>query len=982
MTTRFLTITKRIFHTTLLALSPLLFATTATAQNAAGDLPFEPSEAESRITKVMAKQIEQQPYNFATIRVSSCTTDRNRQQVEVGMDKGFADFHFDEKSVKAVTKAVKKSLFKPYRRYTVRVTVGGIDIADLTGQPPRYSAHGTDQWGDIDYRGRPWVSNVSSPLVPTHGLYNRHLSLWASHGRFYDVKKGVWRWQRPKLFGTTEDLFTPTLVGNYLIPMLEQAGAVVFTPRERDTQPHELIVDNDAPQLGASYIEVGGRRHWQTAPCKGFAWHDAPYDNGDNPFEAGTVRMANTTKKKRNYNLISYQPRFPEEGEYAVYVSYSTLPKSVDDAHYTVWHQGVKTELRVNQRMGGGTWVYLGTFRFDKGSNEYNRVVVTNQSERKGVVTSDAVRFGGGMGNIRRGGQVSGLPRCLEGARYYAQWAGMAPTVYDGRKGTDDYADDINTRSLMSNWIAGGSCYAPDRKGTGVPLELSLGVHSDAGYSKDDGVLTGSLGICTTQFNDGRLAAGISREASKRFATLLTDNLQHDLRQRYGRWVTRGVWDRNYSETRLPAVPSAILETLSHQNFSDMQLGQHPEFRFEMARSVYKTILRFVSSQHGQPCIVSPLTPTNLRVHILDGGVAELAWDVTEDPSEPSAHPNGFIVYTKEAGDFDNGTYIHSTNRYRLQLQPGVLYSFRVAAANRGGRSFASAAVSARWMPDAQQSVLIVDACHRLSAPAVRCNASEQGFDLDLDPGIDRGKAYRWAGRQLDFRRSRMGIEGEGGLGWSDDSLTGLLIAGDEGNRIITHAEAIAAASNCQIESCDSRAWETGQVDSRHCQLIDVATALQREDGSSRHSGKALTEPLQRLLDEHAKRGGSLLVNGAYVATDLVSASDNRFLSEVLKCSLAGAYRQPNDTLKGMGTEFYVHHRLNSRHYAAPAMDILQAEAPAFTTLQYANGTGAAIAYKGSHRAVTLGFPLECVKEPTQRTSLMRALLQFLLGRD
>ena len=442
------------------------------------------------------------------------------------------------------------------------------------------------------------------------------------------------------------------------------------------------------------------------------------------------------------------------------------------------------------------------------------------------------------------------------------------------------------------------------------------------------------------------------------------------------------MWDRNYSETRLPAVPSAILETLSHQNFSDMQLGQNPEFRFEMARSVYKTILRFVSSQHGQPCIVSPLTPTNLRVHILDGGVAELAWEATEDPSEPSAHPNGFIVYTKEAGDFDNGTYIHSTNRYRLQLQPGVLYSFRVAAANRGGRSFASAAVSARWMPDAQQSVLIVDACHRLSAPAVRCNASEQGFDLDLDPGIDRGKAYRWAGRQLDFRRSRMGIEGEGGLGWSDDSLTGLLIAGDEGNRIITHAEAIAAASNCQIESCDSRALTAGQVDSRHCQLIDVATALQREDGSSRHSGKALTEPLQRLLDEHAKRGGSLLVNGAYVATDLVSASDNRFLSEVLKCSLAGAYRQPNDTLKGMGTEFYVHHRLNSRHYAAPAMDILQAEAPAFTTLQYANGTGAAIAYKGSHRAVTLGFPIECVKEPTQRTSLMRALLQFLLGRD
>lgn len=50
-------------------------------------------------------------------------------------------------------------------------------------------------------------------------------------------------------------------------------------------------------------------------------------------------------------------------------------------------------------------------------------VVLSNESKQKGVVCADAVRFGGGMGNIERGGETSGMPRYLEGARYSAQWA-------------------------------------------------------------------------------------------------------------------------------------------------------------------------------------------------------------------------------------------------------------------------------------------------------------------------------------------------------------------------------------------------------------------------------------------------------------------------------------------------------------------------------------------------------------------------------
>ena len=97
------------------------------------------------------------------------------------------------------------------------------------------------------------------------------------------------------------------------------------------------------------------------------------------------------------------------------------MPTSIDHAPYQVIHQGMVTEFEVNQQMGGSTWVYLGTFHFGKGKSNDNKVVLSNKSNSEGVVTADAVRFGGGMGNITRGGQLSGLPRYLEGSRYWGQ---------------------------------------------------------------------------------------------------------------------------------------------------------------------------------------------------------------------------------------------------------------------------------------------------------------------------------------------------------------------------------------------------------------------------------------------------------------------------------------------------------------------------------------------------------------------------------
>ncbi len=894
-------------------------------------------------------------------------------------DEWFSMQEFTPEITEHIYKKVKGRLPKPYNKYTITIITNGMSIEELIPNRLSRNADKMRLWGDIDYDGEPWVRNISTPFHPTHGLQNRHLSLWASHGRYYDQKKSQWRWQRPKLFGTTEDLFTQTIVVPYLIPMLERAGAVVFTPRERDWQTEEVVIDNDGPK--SYYIEVTAHGKWQTTPHPGFRMHEGNYQDNENPFVAGTARMAKTTSSNRRYSAATYQPRFQKAGRYAVYVSYQTLPNSIDDALYTVWHKGERTQFRVNQQMGGGTWVYLGTFDFDAGYSEFNRVTLTNQSDRHGVVTTDAVRFGGGMGTIERFGEVSGMPRALEGARYYAQWAGMPYSVYSGRQGTDDYADDINTRSNMTNYLGGGSCYMPTLEGKKVPIELSLAIHSDAGYFKDGKNIWGALAVCTTNFNDGLLNAGISRMASRDLADALLSNEVLDLKYKYGQWHRRELYDRNYSETRVPEVPSAILETMSHQSFPDMRYGQDPNFRFTLARSIYKTLLRYVNDQHGTPFMVAPLAPDNFRIELKNDYKIRLNWDAVNDPQEPTSKPTGYLVYTAVGdADFDNGTYV-KRNTYELELEPGQTYHFRVSAVNRGGESFCTEVLSACQQPGATKTVMIVNGFHRVSSPAIRDNDSEQGFDLDEDPGITYGPTLGWVGRQINFDIKQMGNE-NGGLGDSSEELAGKLIAGNDFNYVRTHAEAIASAHKYNIASCSNEAVETGKVDLSRYEAVDLLLGLERNDGHSLNYYKSFTSLMQKALQTYSRNGGALMVSGAYIGSDMTADSEQQFLKEVLKCRYGGRQLRGSGAVSGLGTTLDYWSVLNDRHYAATSADILQPVKPAFTAMQYANGEDAAIAYRqGREHVFVMGFPFECIKNEQKRSSIMQGILNFLFNQ-
>ena len=925
---------------------------------------------------------------ISTPKLKNIDIDYERKTIAIHASESFAYQPFRPETVEAVYNQVKELLPGPVHYYRLTIFADGKPIEELIPNIYRNKKKDKERmYLKTDYKGAAWVKNISRPNEISRGLQDRHIAIWQSHGNYFKNDKNEWGWQRPRLFCTTEDLFTQSFVLPYVIPMLENAGAIVYTPRERDTQKNEIIVDNDTPNASL-YLEVGSKKaHWAAAPIKGFAQKKAIYRDGENPFTDGTCRFIPTERKKKNKDqaFAEWVPTLPAKGEYAVYVSYRTLPNSVSDAKYLVFHNGGVTEFKVNQKIGGGTWVYLGTFEFDKGNNNYGMVVLSNESSEHGVVCADAVRFGGGMGNITRGGKTSGLPRYLEGARYSAQWAGMPYEVYAGRKGENDYADDINTRSNTINYLSGGSVYNPQQPGLGIPLEMTMALHSDAGCSKTD-ELIGSLGIYTIDFNNGKLNTGIDRYASRDLADILLTQIQKDIYSSYNlSWTRRSMWNRNYSETRLPATPSTIIELLSHQNFADMQLGHDPNFKFTVGRAIYKGILQFVAGQHDKEYVVQPLPVSNFAIRFgKKKNTLELSWKGENDPQEPTAQPREYIVYTRIGyGGFDNGTLVSKTS-HTVKIEPGLVYSFKVTAVNRGGESFPSEILSAYKAKRERERVLIINGFDRVSGPAVINTFDKAGFDLEQDPGVPYLSNISFSGAQIGFDRAQAGKEGEGSLGYSGRELEGMKIAGNTFDYPFVHGKAIQAAGKYSFVSCSDEAVENGTVTLEDYPVVDYILGLEKEDPAHKVYYKTFSSAMQRIITSYCQSGGNLFVSGAYVGSDMSGTQGNReFTEKILKYGYQNSMTdKSSNRINGLGRTITIPRTPNETSYAVPAPDCIVPVDTAFPVFTYVPGNqSAGIAYKGNYRTFVLGFPFESIQSEADRATIMAGILGFFTQR-
>ena len=943
--------------------------------------------------------------------------------VHVIVNDKFGYIPFRQENVKRIYSAISKVLGKKYEDYAVVCQIDNRKIEDLIPNFFRSQAPDSSRLFPVSALSQPLVRNISRPFDIQKGLQNRHIALWQSHGKYFDQKQSRWVWQRARVFQVVEDLYTQSYVLPYLVPMLENSGANVLLPRERDTQINEVIVDNDNKDVSSRYREQNDRKKWKKGDEPGFANPKNVYLSGENPFTMGTYRVIPVVNDVDQTSRVEWMPNIPESGRYAVYVSYKTVANSTSGAHYTVFHKGGKTEFLVNQTMDGGTWLYLGHFYFDKGRNHENKVVLSNLGAEEGkVVTADAVKFGGGMGNIARcpiatvttinpidslsvtkpavvyEPEISRYPRFAEGARYWLQWAGIPDSIYSRTNGQNDYSDDFQSRGFWVNYLAGGSKIAPEKKGLHVPVDLAFAFHSDAGTSLKDSII-GTLGIYTVQNTVGKTTFenGVSRWASRDLTDIVQSQIVSDVRKKFApEWTRRDMWNKSYSESRVPEVPTMLLELLSHQNFADMRYGLDPRFRFTVSRSIYKGMLRYLSTANHTDYVVQPLPVDQFSCRFVEKNKLEVHWEAVTDSLEPTAKPDQYVIYTRvDDDDFDNGVLVNS-NRLDITIPSGKIYSFKVTAVNNGGESFPSEILSAYRAPNEKGEVLIVNGFDRISGPASFKSDTCAGFKTEKDAGMPYLSEISFVGNQYDFKRRSPWLNDDApGFGASHANYEGKVIMGNTFDYPYLHGRAIKAAGYSFV-SCSEKAVLTSDVDLGQYKAVDLILGKQKQTfvGNAKKTPDFKTFPLalQQTIQSYCRKGGNLLLSGAYVGSDMSESvkplrEDRLFMENTLKykfrtsqASVCGNVRivsSPYKSFKKADLTYF--DEPNSISYYVESPDAIEPVGDgSFTICRYAeNNSSAAVAYSGAYKTCCFGFPFETIQSEKDQAKVMESVLSF-----
>ena len=939
--------------------------------------------------------------NIGEIKLKNLVVEKNNR-LTVEMNDEFSYLPFREELVKDMYDSVRALLPKDLKKKKLTICAGGYEISQLIPFADKHAKFAT-------HCDHPVVSPVTRLYSPIKGLLNRHIALWQSHGYYFEQSLNRWEWQRARIFETVEDLFTQSFVMPFLTPMLENAGAYVFSPRERDINVHELIADNDNP---ASYTETANEKYnWQNGG-RGFAHTAEVYTQGQNPFEQGTYRTTTTTTHPAHAIAARWVAHIPQTGKYAVYVAYQTVKNSTDDALYTVVHKGGETQFRVNQTMGGGTWIYLGHFDFE--GDQEARIELSNLSREKGkIITADAVKIGGGYGNIARQPSLaetnqtlapainytsttSGYPRFTEAARYWLQWAGFPEKVYSPSEGTNDYTDDYKCRGEWVNYLAGGSAVLPDSIGLNVPIDLAFAFHSDAGTTKNDSII-GSLGIYFTGKERKTYGDNISRQASRYLTDLILTQITDDIRKNYEpEWSRRGMWNKSYFEARTPEVPTMLLELLSHQNFADMRYGLDPRFRFLVSRAIYKGIVKFIAEQNDRDYLIQPLPVSHLRTAFTGENEATLAWRPVDDPLEPTASPEKYIVYTRTGnGAFDNGTLVSDTT-FTVRIQPDSIYSFKITAVNRGGESFPSETLSLCRASHEKGIVMVINGFDRISAPdSFQIDTLTAGFNTRKDFGVPYLYDISFIGEQYEFRREIPWLDDDNpGFGASRANYETQVIAGNTFDYPYIHGQSIVNAGYSFLSSSDEAITEQ-LVPLNDYRIADLILGKEKQvnigRGAAKATCKTFPEALQKVIADYCNEGRKLFVSGAYVATDLwdngtSNESDKKFANEVLhytwrtgQASISGEVKpaaSPFVLFDNLPLEYF--NTLNEKCYAVESPDGIEPFGKGSYTIQRygENNISAAIFYRGDNYDTCIaGYPFETIKTQTQRNAFMQAIL-------
>ena len=758
---------------------------------------------------------------------------------------------------------------------------------------------------------------LSGKVVYTHGGHGIDAN---------NTGNGAWSYQRPLLLDMIEDLGNQdqmTIFADYLF----RSGATVVPLRPVGHQPNEIILDNDD-------VEVTFSGAWSNSSSPIYFG-----DPGDIPYRFASTSATETA-------TAEYTPNVTEAGFYPVYSWTRYGSDRAADQLYRINHSGGSTEVTVNHRMVGNGLVYLGTYHFEAGTS--GSVEISNRSSEAGrVVIADMIRFGNGVGDIDRGGGVSGQNREDELSVYWFQWhveraQGVSTSTYRVSPNNDDGSANVGAPPRYAAYM--------NREAEGSLIDrVFVSYHSNAFSGTSRGVIglynTGSGSNQPTP-NQILLAETLAQEIND---DMVDQNgaFEHD-------WSDRGTnvllgssfgeIDNNRTNGEFDAT---IVETGFHDNTLDAQMLRDPKVRDALARATYEGTVKYFTAidRSTSTSTFMPGSPTDVYAQVNGEGSVTVSWTPPVASTYNGDAATGYMIYGSTNGyGFDGGTFVTggTTNSFTLTgLDPSEgAYYFKVAAVNAGGESPASE-VMAVQMNEGPKDVLIVNGFDR--------------FDRFLNPeqpgdSNDVGLAERIRPR-------------------NSNSF----------DYAVQVASAIEAnAPNLVVETTSNDAVISGDV------ALGDYSAVVWISGEESSADDTFNATEQTLVSSYLSAGGKLFVSGAEIGWDLDNLGNGQsFYNNQLKADYVSDDANTYDVQGVNGSIFdglSFSFDNGTVFYDAQFPDRINPLGGATTALTYVGGSGggAGIVYDGgATKVVNLGFPFEIITTEADRNAVMDRVLGF-----
>lgn len=765
---------------------------------------------------------------------------------------------------------------------------------------------------------------------PTGSLSGKIMYCSAGHGWTNDdTSTTLWYTQRPETWGVVEDFGNLDQM-NLFADLCFRAGATVVPMRPLGFQTIERVIDNDSPQ--ASF--QGEWRDSKSAVSFGFEGANVPY------------RLAIASRHETA--IARFRPHLPKADYYPIYCWARDGADRVNQA-YRIVHNGGTAVVHVNHRRVGKGWVYLGEYYLAEGLDCY--VDVTNEvsdpadADGHHVVIADAIRFGNGLGDVNRGGGVSGRPREEEANRYWTERSLPVdgPAIWHAYNGPDQKTN-VGSAPRLAAWM--------NRESEGTFFDrLFLSFHSNAAGGR------GAVGL----FNEHEtMRPDHQVEWARMLANSINEEMtSHGLKLPVPWQVRSRITDSHidFGEIRRDAIHNemcaSLLEVAFHDNQLDAELLKDPTVRLAMARSALRASLRYYDqfASATTPRQLPPETPTILSVRSeTAANSAVVQWAPPADVESP---PTSYRVeHSFDGHAFDSGTVLTGRTQARFDnLTTGTHY-FRVKSVNAGGESRPTISLgTARFHAKTEALLLCEFGPASMDEPLSQTAAANLGSPLR--PG---GEFVRIVTRLLDRRE-----------------------------QVPAWGNALAA---CSVGFDSVAAAALAQGDPGYSSYDALICAF----GNYGESTSPLTQGQIDEIDDFHTSGGAILLSGSYYPAAFAEEGTGtlqagRDLADLLGFHAGGLTTSPQVIRGNPGTVFSTYTLSLAqepiRNLVPRNLGTLKVDEDATPILryvdEYASVAAAAMADRAENAgSAVLAFALESVTADDQRKAVIREALPWL----